>query len=235
MTFPRIFYTGTCRMEIDRALLTAEALLLVRGLAAIALLAACWLTPWRALLAVGARQHTFFAGVLSLVVLWAMAFHPAAGITLHYLGMTAMTLLFGWALAVLAGALALLALVLLQQAALEVLPLTWLLTAVVPALTTSALLYWLERSRVRNLFVFLLGIGFAGAMFTSVALALTGLIVLALLGQQALVSAAFENAPLLLLLMFSEGFINGAAVSTITVYFPQAVRGFNEDRFLAGP
>jgi uncharacterized membrane protein len=222
-------------MEIDHALLPPLLLSAAHVVALLVLLAALWQSPWRALFSVAARQHVFFAGVFSLVVLWAMAFHPAPGITLHYLGMTAATLVFGWALASLAGALALLVLVLLQQAALDVLPLTWLLTAVVPALTVTGLLWLLERSRVRNLFVFLLGVGFAGAMLTTLVLALTGLGMLALAGQAALVAAALEHAPLLLLLLFSEGFLNGAATSTITVYFPQMVRGFNEERFLGEP
>lgn len=222
-------------MEIDHTLLPPMLLSAAHGLALLVLLAALWQSPWRALFSVAARQHVFFAGVFSLVVLWAMAFHPAPGITLHYLGMTTATLLFGWALASLAGALALLVLVLLRQAALDVLPLSWLLTAVVPALTVTGLLWLLERSRIRNLFVFLLGVGFAGAMVTTLVLALTGLAVLALAGQPALVAAAIEHAPLLLLLLFSEGFLNGAATSTITVYFPQMVRGFNEERFLGEP
>lgn len=222
-------------MEIDTALLPTPLHAALSALALLALSVAAWQAPWRALLAVGSRQHVFFAGVFSLVVLWAMAFHPAPGITLHYLGMTTASLLFGWALASVAGALALLVLVLLQQASLEALPVTWLLTAVVPALTVSGLLWLLERSRVRNLFVFLLGVGFAGAMVTTLALAVSGLAVLALAGQQAMVDDALAHAPLLLLLLFSEGFLNGAATSTITVYWPHMVRGFNEDRFLAEP
>jgi len=66
-------------------------------------------------------------------------------------------------------------------------------------------------------------------------LTVAGLAVLALAGQTLLVAEAIEHAPLLLLLLFSEGFLNGAALTTITVYFPQMVRGFNEERFLGEP
>lgn len=222
-------------MEIHHFLLPEYILFSVYGIALPVLLLALWHTPWRALRDVSARQHIFFAGVLALVVLWAMAFHPAPGITIHYLGMTTATLVFGWALASLAGALALLVLAGLGQRAPEALPLTWLLTAVLPAVTTGTLVALLERSSVRNLFVFLLGIGFAGAMLVPLVLAAAGLLLLWLAGLDELLASAVANAPLLLLLLFSEGFINGAAVSTITVYFPQAVRGFNEDRFLGEP
>lgn len=222
-------------MEIDLSLLSADAQALARILAVLALLAALLRAPWRALFAVSVRQHVFFAGVLSLVILWSIALHPTPGITLHYLGMTTATVLFGWALASLAGALALGVLLALGRGSVDALPLAWLLTAVVPALVISGLLWLLERSRVRNLFVFLLGIGFGGGMVAALALVLAGLAMLAFGGQQALVATAFDHVALLPLFLFSEGFINGAAVSTITVYFPQVVRGFNEDRFLGEP
>src|SRR5512145_1948920 len=122
-------------MEIDPQLLTPAVVLFTRVLAACALLLALYLAPWRELLAVPARQHLFFLAALSLAVLWLASFHPAGGITLHLLGMSTATLLLGGALAMLAALLAQLFLVALGQAQLDALPLAWLLTAVVPALT----------------------------------------------------------------------------------------------------
>lgn len=222
-------------MELAASLLSPVFLAGIHVLAGLVLLAAIGVAPWRALLAVPARQHVFFAVVLSLSLLWFIAFHPTADSTLHYLGMTTATAILGWALASLAGALALLLLVLVGRAGLEVLPLTWLLTVVVPGAAVAGLLWLLERSRIRNLFVFLLGIGFGGGMVAALALVLATLATLLLAGQQTLAMAALGHIALLPLFLFSEGFINGAAVSTITVYFPQAVRGFNEERFLGKP
>lgn len=222
-------------MEISASLLTpaVQRLALVLALAVFAL--AVLRAPWRALLAVAARQHVLFACVLALALLWSIAFRPVAGIELHLLGMTAVTLLFGWALASLAGAATLGLLLLAGRQAPDALPLAWLLGVVVPALTVTLLVHWLERSRVRNLFVFLLGVGFGGAMLTVLATALAGLAVLWAGGQQVLVGEALAQAAMLPLFLFPEGFINGAAVSTLTVYFPQVVRAFNEERFLGGP
>lgn len=223
------------RMEIAAHLLSPVAWLLACVLAACWLLTALWTAPWRALRTVPARQHLFFAVVLSLALLWAIAFRPVDGVTLHYLGMTTATVVLGWALASLAGALALLLLLLAGRGDAAALPLTWLLTALAPALAVAGLLWLLERSRVRNLFVFLLGIGFGGGMVVALVLVVTGLLALVAAGQGAMARDALDHVALLPLFLFSEGFINGAAVTTITVYFPQAVRGFNEDRFLGGP
>lgn len=219
-------------MEIDIALLAPPVPTIAGVLALLVLLLALWRAPWRALLAVNARQHLFFATVLSLALLWSIELRPQAGIELHFLGMTAATVLLGGSFASLAGLLALLLLAGLGRVALPALPLAWLLSAVVPALAISGVLWLLERSRARNLFVFLLGIGFAGGMLAVLAVVPAALLVLALGGQELLVRTAIDHMALLPLFLFSEGFINGAAVSTLTVYFPHLVRGFNEARFL---
>lgn len=219
-------------MEIDPHLLTPAVTLSARVLAAGVLLLALYAAPWRQLRAVPARQHLFFLVALALAALWLASFRPAAGILLHLLGMSTATLLLGGVLATLAALLALLFLVALGQTPLDALPLAWLLTAVVPALTTTALLRLLAWQGHRNLFMFLLGLGFFGAMTSVLTVALAGLAVLALGGQPALVDAALAQATLLPLLLFAEGFVNGAATSTLTVYFPHLVRGFDEDHFL---
>lgn len=219
-------------MEIDPHLLTPAVTLSARVLAVGVLLLALYAAPWRQLRAVPARQHLFFLVALALAALWLASFRPAAGILLHLLGMSTATLLLGGVLATLAALLALLFLVALGQTPLDALPLAWLLTAVVPALTTTALLRLLAWQGHRNLFMFLLGLGFFGAMTSVLTVALAGLAVLALGGQPALVDAALAQATLLPLLLFAEGFVNGAATSTLTVYFPHLVRGFDEDHFL---
>ncbi|MFZ5722433.1 MAG: energy-coupling factor ABC transporter permease [Pseudomonadota bacterium] len=219
-------------MEIDVSLLPQGMNAALGALAAAVLLLVLYVAPWRQLRAVPMRQHLFFLVTLCLALLWAGSFRPATGITLHLLGMTAATLLLGGALATLAALLALLFLALLERAAFPALPLGWLLSAVVPAFTVSLLLRLPARFGFSNLFVFLLGIGFAGAMVSVLAVALCGLLVLAAAGQEALVAAALRHATMLPLLLFPEGFLNGAVVSMLTVYFPHLVRGFDENRFL---
>ncbi len=222
-------------MEIDPRLLSSPVLLVLNGLAVAMLLLALWRTPWRQLLAVPARQHLFGWVVLALSVLWISSFHPVDGITLHLLGISTATLLMGSALAMLAGLLAQFVLVMLGQSAVEAVPVAWLLTSVVPALTTRALLALLGRWQHKNLFIFLLGMGFFGAMVPVLTAALAGVLVLWWGGQSALAVNAVEHVSMLPLLLFPEGFVNGAASSVLTVYFPHLVRGFDEARYLSEP
>lgn len=222
-------------MRIDPALLTPAVHIAAAVLALLALAVALRAAPWRALHAVPVRQHLLFLCVLALVVLHLMAFRPVPGISLHLLGMTAITALLGTSLATLAGLLAITVLALAGQQSWSGVPLSWLLGVVVPALATGGLLALLARSRVRNLFVFLLGIGFGGGMVAVLATALAGMLVLLLAGQGVLASAGWSHIAMLPLFLFPEGFVNGAALSTLTVYFPHLVRGFDEERFLEPP
>lgn len=219
-------------MDIDPYLLSPAVLLALRILAAVALLLALAVAPWRQLVTVPARQHLLCIVALSLAVLWLETFRPADGISLHLLGMSAATLVLGGALATLAGLLALLFLAAVGKVQPGAIPITWLLTAVVPALVTTSLSRLLAWHGHRNLFMFLLGLGFFGAMVSLLTVAAAGLAVLALGGQPALVADALDHAALLPLLLFPEGFVNGAATTTLTVYFPELVRSFDEDHFL---
>ena len=77
-------------------------------------LAALWAlarVSWIELLADNRRQHLFFGSVFLLFVLWLVRRDFDSGITFHFLGLTAVTLLLDWPLAVLAGSLAQLGLI----------------------------------------------------------------------------------------------------------------------------
>ena len=59
--------------------------------------------------------------------------------------------------------------------------------------------------------------------------ALVSAALLALFGQSGWVCAALDNAALLPLIMFPEGFINGVLVTALVVFHPEWVRLFSED------
>ncbi len=85
-----------------------------------------------------------------------------------------------------------------------------------------------QRRWHRNLFAYVLGVGFGGGMLCRLALALAGLAVLCLAGQQAMVSAALEQWPLIILMLFPEGFINGMVMTTLAGCYPDLVRTYEE-------
>ena len=72
------------------------------GYVAIPVLAAALLrSPWRAL-AHDSAQHVFFGACVAMLMLWTMQVDFGSGLTLHLLGITTVTLMFGWPLALVA-------------------------------------------------------------------------------------------------------------------------------------
>jgi uncharacterized membrane protein len=86
--------------------------------------------------------------------------------------------------------------------------------------------------RSNNLFLYLLGVGFGGGILAMLVTIVAALALLLLCGQQAWAGEALENWPLIVLILFPEGFINGMIVTTLTVFYPQLVKTFDERHYL---
>lgn len=187
---------------------------------------------WRALRGVPLRQHLLYGCLFFMVILWMISVRTFEGLWLHFLGVTTVCLLLGWRFTMLAGALACTAQALLIGEPLAAAPLAWCLSVLVPASVTRLLVYWLRRQPQRNLFVYLLGAGFGGGVLAAASLCAAGILALAWSGQRDWAFAALESWPLLALIAFPEGFINGTVLSVMVVLNPEAVKTFDSDKYL---
>jgi uncharacterized membrane protein len=181
--------------------------------------------PWRALVRRQARQHAFFAALLLLPLLWLGSMRVAEGVEVHLLGMTAVCLVFGWQLALVLGAAAVLALGIGGHWPWASLPFHYLVAAAVPVVVTRALLAAADRLKRTNLFVYLLGVGFLGGVLSMVA---------SLLLDARLQGWEADHA-MVLLIAFPEGFIDGAVVTALTVFYPSIMRTYDDNRYLGEP
>lgn len=188
---------------------------------------------WHLMRGVAIRQHLFYACVISLVLLWHLQIKWFSGFALHPLGMTAVTLILGWQFAFIAGVSAQLLCVLTGVASLETLAINTLLTVFIPCVITTCLLIASNKLRYQNLFIYLLGVGFIGASLVVVALALS-FVALAYVFDLFSVLSVVEQAPMLLLLMFPEGFINGMLITAVAVFKPDWVKTFDDDFYIDG-
>jgi len=189
------------------------------------LLATVVTAPWRALTARQERMTALGVSIAVLPLLWSMSAPLPGGIYLHLLGMTTVTLVFGWQFALLAGLLAGGVLVFVGNWPLPALPVNYLLTVVIPVLVSAAILVTANRLRRTNLFVYMLGVGFFGSM-AALGATLT-------LGNH-LFDTGLDHA-LVMLLTFPEGFVNGAIISALTVFYPELVRTYDDERYLGKP
>ena len=207
---------------------------LLLGLMSLVCAACLWTANWAAVRQVPSRAHLLFGGAIACLGLWLISFPVVDGVRVHFLGMTALTLILGWRFAILAGSAAVLAHTLaIGQPAMSV-PAAWLLTVAVPATVSRWLVYQLRNTRAQNLFIYMLGAGFGGGALSSLAATLSAVALLWVSGQQALVTLALENWPAALLLLFPEGFINGMVITALTVFYPDLVKTFDDEHYFSG-
>lgn len=188
---------------------------------------------WRALRRQPYRYHLLFGGMLLSVLLWLISVRIVEGLWLHFLGATTLTLILGWRFAIVAGSAASLVYTLLIGEPLAAVAPAWLLTIAIPVTVSRWLVHALHRLKSHNLFIYMLGAGFGGGMLAVLASAIVAIFLLSLIGQHGWVEQALANWPLITLVLFPEGFINGMIVTALTVFYPSLVKTFDDAYYLS--
>ena len=199
------------------------------------LLAALWHVPWLELFSDFRRQHLLFGTALALFLLWLVRRDFPSGLSFHFIGMTAVTLLLDWPLAVLSAFAAQLALVGLGRQDALALGVNGVLLILIPVLVTELCARGVERLQPRNLFVYIFFSGFFPAALGAVLVLLAGLGVLLVDGIYQMPPWLDDFAGYLWLIMFPEAFINGTVVTALVVYYPEWLETFNRTRYLQAP
>jgi uncharacterized membrane protein len=219
-------------MQILAYLIPDYLSLMAGSLLLVALLVALYLAPWRALRLDPGRVHLVAGGAVACLMLWLINIRTVDGLILHLLGMTTLTLVVGWSLSIIAASLSLLVMNLLLGLDLGGYPVSWFFTVLLPASVSSTLASLLHRPRLKNPFFYMLGAGFAGGGLVVMLIALLAEALFALTGLGGLLEAISEYWPLLLLMMFSEAFINGMLVSALAIFFPDWLKTFDDHFYL---
>lgn len=189
------------------------------------LMLACATAPWRQLLAHRERQSALGLAIVTLPMLWSMSPGLPGSVGFQLVGMTTVTLIFGWQLAFVAGSVAGLVLLIVGTWQAEALPVNLALVVLVPVAVTMTVLAAANLLRRTNLFVYMLGVGFLGSM----------LALMASLGVGSWLLKPDLDHALVMLLTFPEGFLNGTLISALTVFYPDIVRTYDDVRYLGKP
>ena len=197
-----------------------------------ALIVAAIVAPWRQLINAQERQHAFAFVIVALALFWQLEVDVQGMWLLRPLLMMALVMVFGAPLAIVAASLALLLEQLLGDFQWSILGLSICFAVVVPVLTASGVLLLLERIPNRNLFHYMLGGGFFGAMITVQVMAACVYVYVWLLGPEPLLFSIRSHYYLSLLMMFPEGFMNGAIVTTVTVLKPELMKTYDDKFYL---
>jgi len=188
---------------------------------------ALYRVPWTVVKNNRRLQHFFLGATVFLMVMWSMRAGISPGLGIHFLGVTALTLIFGWDLAIVAGTFSLLGMVLVGREGWDSLPVNAVCSVLLPALVSYLIWRLVEAKLLKNFFVYLFVCGFFGA---GVAAAVSGLStggVLWLDGVYSWSKITHEYVQYLPLIMFPEGLMNGIIMTGMLVFHPDWVRTFD--------
>ena len=222
-------------MLIEGPLLGSGTRLITFALSGVVLALAALSAPWRVWLADRERQWVWLASLGLLVGVWSMKAGISPGLSLRFLMVTALTLMHGWQLAVIGGAMALAVLAFVGQSAWGSFGADLLCVVIVPALVTAWLHELVHARLPHNYFVYFFVTVFAGS---ALAYNLAGLSRVALLAVSGSLDAAHvgpEYFAVLPLMSFGEAFVNGMVMAMTVVYRPKWVMSFDDRLYLRRP
>lgn len=220
---------------IAAELLAPTSLLLGWMLYGAVLVWACLRAPWVELFSDIRRQHLLFGAVLAIFLLWLVRRDFDSGLSFHFIGLTAVTLLLDWPLAMLAAFVAQLGLTLTGHQQLAALGLNGVLLVLIPVTVTEICAIAVERTQPRNLFVYIFFSGFFAAGLAALCCILAGLGILLVDGRYPMPPWLEDFAGYIWLVIFPEAFINGTVVSALVVFYPDWMETFNRSRYLQAP
>lgn len=219
-------------METVSPIISVSWQLITGALVVLSLIAAVRRLPLGALLAEPRLQHLFFGAVVLLALTWSFRAGLSEGLSIHFLGMTTLTLMFGWDLAVIAGCLAYFGLTLFGGESWNMLPVNMLAMAVIPASVSVLILRLVERTLPPNFFVYLILVAFFGGGVASVSGGLSLALVLGLDEVHTWTKIYHEYVRYLPLILFPEGLINGIIMTAMMVFHPDWIRTFDAKRYI---
>lgn len=203
-------------------------------LAALLLGYAVWHAPWAALRRHPQRLNLVIASVLALAALWSLRANVLPGLSLHFLGLAAVTLVIGPWLALLSGALALFAYAALGFSGWQGVGLEFLFMVLVPVLTTYGISRASQCWLPANFFIYLFVDVFLSAILGAVAVGLLVAAFVTLVGLYDASTVWRGYVAMLPLQAFPEGVVNGMVMTAFALLVPQWVISFDDERYITG-
>lgn len=188
-------------------------------------------SPWRALLHAPQRLNLIAASVAFLAMLWLFSSSALPGLSLHFLGLTVVTLLIGWPLALVSGGVTLLLLSLAGQVAFSGLGWDMLGMVVPPIFVTALINAAAQRLLPANYFIYLFVNSFFSAILGAMAAALASaslMLVFGIYTWDVLTSSYF---PLLPIQWVPEAMINTMIILGLTLLRPDWVITFDDQKY----
>ncbi|MET0066789.1 MAG: energy-coupling factor ABC transporter permease [Candidatus Thiodiazotropha sp.] len=220
-------------MELDGDLFSGPLLLWLAGLFVVTFALALRYAPWRRLTEQG-LLHVFLGAVVALIVLWHMRGQIQPGLSFHLLGVTVITLMFGWSFAIQIASLALIAVSLNAGYGWQGYVVSYLTVVLVP-ISLSHLALILVRSYLpKHFFIYVLGNGFFTAWLVGYVSGYLAMQMLVLSGAYTMAELQITVMPFFPLMFFPEALVNGWIITMLVVFFPAWVYSFSDEQYIHG-
>lgn len=177
-------------------------------------------------------QHITYAIIFALFVLWSADAGVKEGLSIHFLGITALTLMYGWRSAFALSIVITLLMAIIGELTFFAVPEYLLMSCLLP-ISISYVTFWASyRYLPRNIFVFIFVAGFLNGGLTGT---------LHLLSNSAYLLATteydwqtiYDNYLIFTpLLAFPEGLLNGMTIAVLTVFKPELLRVFSDRDYI---
>ena len=220
-------------MLLEAGLLNGSISVIASALGGLALAIALYSAPWTVWLGDRERQWVWLGSMALLLVVWSMKAGITPGLSVRFLLVTTLTLMHGWQLAIVAGALVLAVLSVVGIADWSLYGANLLCMAVVPALFTAWFHEFVHARLPHNYFIYFFVTTFLGA---ALAFNLAGLVRVALMAASGTLDALHagpEYFAILPFMSFGEAVVNGTIIGMAVVYRPKWVMSFDDRLYLA--
>jgi uncharacterized membrane protein len=221
-------------MLIEAGLLSGVVAVVASALGGVGLAYAVHGAPWKAWLADRERQWVWFSTMALVLVVWSMKAGITPGLSVRFLLVTAVTLMFGWELAVVASALVLAVLSYAGHAEWTNYGANLLCMAVVPAMFTAWLHEQVYSRLPLNYFVYFFVTAFLGSALAYNLAGLARVVLMATSGTLETAAVGPEYFAILPLMSFGEAVANGMIIGMAVVYRPRWVMSFDDRSYLVG-
>jgi len=203
-------------------------------IAASILLYAVWRAPWTSIHLRPERLNLVIASIIALTALWSLRANVLPGLSLHFLGLAAVTLVIGPYLALISGMLAMMAYAGFGFSGWQDLGLDYLFMVLVPVAMTYGISRASQSWLPPNFFIYLFIDVFLSAILGSV---LVGLLVagfVIMLGVYDSDTVLRGYVSMLPLQAFPEGVVNGMVMTAFALLVPEWVMSFDDERYITG-
>ncbi|OAJ93771.1 energy-coupling factor ABC transporter permease [Vibrio bivalvicida] len=177
-------------------------------------------------------QNISFAIIFALYVLWSADVGVKEGLSIHFLGITALTLMYGWQSAFALAIVICVLMALFGELAFQTIPEYLVLSCLFPIVVSYSIFLASYRYLPRNIFIFIFIAGFLNGGLTGTLHLIANSVYLSIVTEYDW-QTIFDNYLIFTpLLAFPEGLLNGMTAAVLAVFKPELLRVFSDSDYI---